>query len=70
MKRKLVASSAVISVGFDSKAKTLEIEFPSGHVYQYFDVPTSAYKALLNADSLGQYFNGEIKDCYSCLQVR
>ena len=70
MKRKAVDSSAVVSVGYDRKSKTLEIEFPSGHVYQYFDVPADEHKALLNADSLGQYFNAEIKDCYSCVQVR
>jgi hypothetical protein len=70
MKRKAVDSSAVVSVGYDRKSKTLEIEFPSAHVYQYFDVPADEHKALLNADSLGQYFNAEIKDCYSCVQVR
>ena len=70
MKRKAVSSSAVVSVGYDLKSKTLEIEFPSGHVYQYFDVPAAEHKALVNADSLGQFFNAEIKDCYSCIQVR
>ena len=70
MKRKAVVSSAIVSAGYDSKSKTLEIEFPSGHVYQYFDVPASVYKALMNADSLGQFFNAEIKDWYSCVQVR
>ena len=62
MNRKVVESSAIVSVGYDSKSKTLEIEFPSGHVYQY--------KALLSADSLGRYFNSEIIDCYSCYQMR
>ena len=70
MRRKAVESSAVVSVGYDSTSKTLEIEFPSGHVYQYLDVSTSTYKALLNAESLGRYFNAEIIDCYSCYQVR
>ena len=70
MRRKAVESSAIVSVGYDSKSKTLEIEFPSGHVYQYLDVPASAHKALLNADSLGQFFNAGIKDCYSRYQVR
>ncbi len=70
MRRKAVESSALVSVGYDSKSKTLEIEFPSGHVYQYLDVPASACKALLNSDSLGHYFNAAIKKCCSCIQVR
>jgi hypothetical protein len=70
MRRKAVDSSAVVSVGYDPKAKALEVEFPSGHVYQYLDVPAAEHRALINADSLGQYFNAEIKDCYSCIQIR
>ena len=70
MKRQAVVSSAIVSGGYVSKSKTLEIEFPSGHADQYLDVPASAYKALLKADSLGRYFNAEIIDCYSCYQVR
>lgn len=70
MKRKAVESSAIVSVGYDLKSKTLEIEFPSGHVYQYLDVPAVEHKTFIHADSLGQYFNAEIKDCYSCVQVR
>ena len=70
MRRKALDSSALIGVGYDLKSKTLEIEFPSGHVYQYFGVPAAAHKALIHADSLGQYFNTEIKDCYSCAQIR
>jgi len=70
MKRKAVDSSAAVSVGYDRNSKRLEIEFPSGHVYQYFDVSASEHKALMAADSLGQHFNTEIKDCYSCVQVR
>jgi hypothetical protein len=70
MKRKAAESSAIASVGYDPELKTLEIEFLSGNVYQYLDVPASTYKALLKADSLGQYFNAEIINCYSCYQVR
>ncbi|MEI6235704.1 MAG: KTSC domain-containing protein [Planctomycetota bacterium] len=70
MRHKAVASSALVSVGYDPKSETLEIEFPSGHVYQYFGVSADAYKALMNADSIGSHFNAEIRDCYSCIRVQ
>ena len=39
MNRKPVRSSNISSIGYDSESKTLEIEFHSGGVYQYFNVP-------------------------------
>ena len=42
-------------------AMTLEVEFLSGAVYQYFDVPQSIYDGLMAADSHGKYFAAYIK---------
>lgn len=36
----------------------MEVEFTSGHVYVYQDVPESEYQALLGADSLGKHLAG------------
>jgi KTSC domain len=41
MKRTLVPSCTVASLGYDPNSMTLEIEFTSTPVYQYFDVPES-----------------------------
>jgi hypothetical protein len=57
------------SVGYQAKDKTLEIEFQSGVLYQYWDVPPEVYEGLLQARSKGQYFNGEIRDCYECARL-
>lgn len=38
MIRQPVSSSNIRSIGYDSKSNTLEIEFHSGGVYQYFGV--------------------------------
>jgi len=70
MKRKSVSSSSLVSVGYDTKQHILEVEFIHGAVYQYFDVPPSAYQALLNADSRGRYFNANIRENYDYLQIR
>jgi hypothetical protein len=70
MNRIAVQSSNILSVGYDAGAGTLEVEFTSGSVYQYFDVPESEYEGLMNAGSKGRYFNRDIKDCYRCVQVK
>jgi ATP-dependent DNA helicase RecG len=48
----------------------LEIEFHSGAVYQYCDVPQTVVEELFAQDSLGSYFNTEIRDVYACARVR
>jgi hypothetical protein len=69
MKRERVESTTIKSVGYQADGKTLEIEFQSGMVYRYGDVPLEVYEGLLQADSKGRYFNGEIRDCYECARV-
>lgn len=61
MKRQSVDSSNLASVGYDVNSNTLEIEFNSGGVYQYLNVPESVYRGLMNASSHGQYFDVYIK---------
>lgn len=59
-----VESTAIKSVGYDPQSSVLEIEFVSGKVYQYFDVPTHIHSGLMSAESKGRYFNHTIKDQY------
>jgi len=70
MEREPIGSSVIAAVGYDSDEEVLEIEFRSGRVYQYFDVPRRVHKALLAADSLGAYFNTRIKPRYRSAEVR
>jgi len=69
MNRIPVTSSNVASVGYDPVSMTLEVEFRSGGVYQYFDVPESVYQALVGASSVGQYLNANIKNIYRCSRM-
>jgi len=57
------------SVGYEAKSRILEVEFDSGAVYQYLDVPLRAYEELRAAESKGRYFNKEIRDNYPYVQV-
>ena len=52
------------SMGYQAETGVLEIEFQSGEVYEYFDVPADVYVGLEKAESKGQYFNREIRDDY------
>ena len=65
MVRVAVESSTMVSVGYNGQDKILEIEFTSGAVYQYMDVPAVVHKALMRAESKGRYFNSEIRDSYN-----
>lgn len=64
-KRIVVESTYLRSVGYDSTDSVLEIEFQSGEVYQYIDVPPAIYTDLMNAPSQGRYFNANIKETYA-----
>ena len=57
------------SVGYDSARKTLAIEFRTGHVYEYVDVPRRVFLALLDAPSKGRFFHAEIDGAFSFVQV-
>jgi hypothetical protein len=59
-----VESSSLSSVNYYPAMQMLEVEFQSGSVYVYFDVPASTYKALLRADSMGRYFIQNIRSQY------
>jgi|Tabmets5t2r1_1033131.scaffolds.fasta_scaffold551769_1 hypothetical protein len=60
MKRRPVVSDAMRSVGYLNG--TLEIEFVSGDVHRYFDVPRPLYDEFVRAPSLGRFFNRWIRD--------
>ncbi|MBE0545965.1 MAG: KTSC domain-containing protein [Verrucomicrobia bacterium] len=71
MARTPVSSSNLASVGYDSVSGTLEVEFLSGTIYQYTNVPSERYSGLINAPSKGDYFNFYIKEGgYAFKQVR
>ncbi len=61
----LKSSSVVIkSFDYDEPTQTLRVEFNSGSVYKYQDVPDSVYQGLKSAPSVGQYFNSHIREKY------
>jgi KTSC domain len=69
MDREYVISSNVRSIGYDPDSGTLEVEFLNSYVYQYYNVPTHVYEALMAASSKGQFFNSQIKGMYAFSRV-
>ena len=63
MERTPVKSSDLVSVGYDEKSETLQIEFKNG-IYQYSNVPKEIYSELIQAPSKGKYANKSIRDKY------
>ena len=69
MERTPVDSSNISSIGYDEGSNTLEIEFHSGGIYQYFDVPIGIHQGIMGAGSKGQYFAQHIKGYYRFVKV-
>ncbi len=59
-----VSSSNIARIGYHSVSMTLEIEFLTGSIYQYFDVPETVHQELMAASSHGKFFNANIKGVY------
>ena len=69
MERQYIESTMIRGIGYDFDSSTLEIEFNSGAVWQYFDFPESEWYEFENSDSKGKFFHREIKNQYSESQV-
>lgn len=70
MNRTDVESSMIRSVGYDPVSEILEIEFNSGGIYQYGEVPEEVWRELMAAESKGRYMLDSIIDQYPHARVR
>ena len=69
MKRIVVDSSSVSSIGYDSATFELEVEYRNGRCYRYQQVPAAAYRLLLRAPSIGAFLNEQIKPRYEAIAI-
>ena len=65
MDRKNIDSSMIRGIGYDTDNSTLEIEFNSGAVWQYFDFPESSWYEFDASDSKVKFVLIDIKNQYS-----
>ena len=64
-----VKSSNIKAIGYVEDTNGLLVEFKSGAVYTYNDVPVEVYKALAGAESKGKYFAEHIKGVFEYQKV-
>lgn len=74
MHREPVVSSNLAAVGYNADDLLLEVQFldregKAGAVYEYRQVPPQVHRALMQAESKGQFFNAQIKDRYPFRKV-
>lgn len=62
MKRERVDSQALRSIGYNPDTRTLEVEFDSGSVYRYYEVPADLYARLMAAGSHGEFFVEHVRN--------
>lgn len=62
MLREPVNSSSIKSIGYSIDDKELEVEFKTGDIYLYYNIPQLIYKQLMNADSIGSAFHFLIRE--------
>jgi len=56
-----VDSSAITALAYDSGTQTLYARFIRGEEYAYSNVTAAEHAALVNAESVGKFFNQYIK---------
>lgn len=69
MNREPVASSTIVAIGYDEPSQTLEVEFKTGAVYQYYNVTQALSDQLMQSASKGQFLAYQIKNSYPYSRV-
>ncbi|MUG93853.1 KTSC domain-containing protein [Scytonema sp. UIC 10036] len=64
-----VSSSMADAVGYDPEEQVLQVEFHNGAVYQYYGVEADTWEELHEADSIGRFFNENIRGRYSSERI-
>ncbi len=71
-----VVSSNLVSIGYNTDAKILQVEFKNGKKYLYFNVPEWVYQELIDPESLlyegskGTFFSEVVKGQFKYEEVK
>lgn len=65
-----VASSGLAGVGYSKRLHALEIEFVSGAIYRYEEVPLTVYRELMAAKSKAHFYDTNVRGKYRSVHVR
>ena len=70
MVNQMVLSSEIEWIGYEQKNRMLQVEFITGGIYQYENVPSEVYHEFLDAESYGRFFENKIKGSYPYRKIR
>jgi hypothetical protein len=74
--RRPVSSSNIAGIGWEAATDgsgtsgTMEVEFRSGHVYVYHEVPQQVYEAAIGASSVGKFIASDIVDKFEHTRLK
>jgi hypothetical protein len=63
-----VTSSNIEEIGYTPETKVLEVLFKAGGTYKYYDVPQEVYDDFVKAESVGKYFQANVKGVYEFIK--
>jgi hypothetical protein len=70
MERRKVNSSKIRSVGYDERARILEVEHIDGSVYQYTGVSHEVHRRMMAAPSIVSYYRDRVEEDFSRKRMR
>jgi KTSC domain-containing protein len=60
MNRTAIASPGIAQVGYEEGSEILEIEFASGKIFQFFNVPLNLFNQLMDSSHKERYYETNI----------
>jgi hypothetical protein len=70
MERRKVSSSKIRSVGYDERARVLEVELSDGSVFQYNGVSAEVHRRMMSAPSIVSFYQDRIEEDFSRKRIR
>lgn len=64
MKRQIVNSKDLVSIGYEGEICVLEVELQNGGIYQFHEVSHETYALLMKANVPCDFFTAHIRDKY------
>lgn len=61
-------SSTILKVSYDTLLENLRVEFAQG-TYDFFGVPVEIYHEMIAAESVGKYFQANVKNKYDYMKL-
>jgi KTSC domain len=68
--RQPVHSHALAAIGYSKRLHALEVEFVSGAIYRYSNVPPQIYRDLLSAASKAQFYDTNVRGHFPSVHVK